>query len=183
MKSVCIVDGDRLPARRTQEVAAEEWRAEKVWIDDIDEWIKELRPKDRAGMYRLSLMAPLGLKLTQRRRDALNARLDAIHAVPAVFVELETGRRSSVPTELQAMLDDAWRMLSTRRVYRDPRTRGRPKVHDYTPEQEARIMEIWNNAGVKTGDEKVAAIRKRMKLPQFNKTAAYRIAERQRTIE
>ena len=170
MKTALIVTGEHLPPRYEQEAAARKWGAGQMWIDDIDDWIDNLRADDEAGIFRLACLAPPARRRSAKRLFAMVPRLDKVLRSCAVLVETATGRRSDDAAQMDDMMAEAHKL----RVYAPkPRSPGRPVKHNYTDAELGWMKNIWLSREFKTVADREAAVRQR--FPDFHKAVFYRV--------
>ncbi len=170
MKTAVILTGEHMPPRHEQEAAAREWGAKQLWVDDLDEWIENLRDDDEAGIFRVGCLAPPGRYRSAKRLLKMVSRVNSVLLACKVLVETDTGRRSDDKAQMDEMMADAQKL----RLH-DPRPKkpGRPPKHTYATADLDWIRNIWLSREYKTVADREAAVRER--FPHFNRSVFYRM--------
>jgi hypothetical protein len=120
-----------------------------VGDDDLDSFVRALRPGDEACVASLARFAP--------NRRILGDVIEAIHQKGAVIVEVETGRRSDDPPAQARMILDAADELAgdQRKLRRSDAIRygklgGKPFKQANMPDADA--VAIWRNLDISSRD-------------------------------
>lgn len=165
-----ITEAGQLSALAEHGLSRDRVYVEGAGAEGLDGMIRSLRHGEVVAVTRVHILAAPKIKTSDRPRRALWDAVHAIEAKGASILEIETGRRSTDPSDRDAMIADAIEQIThSGRAPRKRDTPGRPPAA-FTPEQIEAARAVWESRSIKTWDEV------RAKLPKgFSAHRAYKM--------
>jgi hypothetical protein len=170
---------------RHQMGAARKFVAEdrNIWrfgrdMDNIDQFIAEIRPGDHVGVCHYWLFAPTGKRVKGKPSRELRRVTDAIFEAGGKVFEVDSGRSCADKAEMLAMYDDALVVLSGHRNQKG-NPRGAPKKQVYSDDDKLVIQGVWHRTEG-TNKDRVKAVQAMKnadgspRFPHFNLAAWYK---------